>query len=284
MSALNEIKDRIASVRSTLKITSAMKLVASSKLHKAEAAIAAIRPYERTLEDIVAVVEAYKDEEMSMERDNSASPVAVVAISSNSALCGAFNANVIAKTLELCHDASRVRLFPIGKKVSAALARAGFSTEGDFSDLIAKPDYAKSEAFARELSERYDKGEFSKIVLVYNHFVSSSSQEPVFEQYLPYDRQHDKAAGEVESIKSDDYIFEPDPAELADKVIPYLLLLKFHAAILDSAAAEHAARTVAMQTASENAERLLSDLTLEYNKGRQEKITSELLDLEAAEA
>ena len=278
MSALNEIKDRIGSVRSTLKITSAMKLVASSKLHKAEMAIEAVRPYERTLEQILWVVDSYRSDEDAAPKSADA-PVAVVAIASNSSLCGAFNSNVIHKVLEVCAEYPSVKIFPIGRRMAEAMTKAGYAAEADYSDIIGKPDYYKSRTLVRELRRRFAAGEFSKVVLVYNKYVSSSSQVPVVEPYLPYEKLSDRSDGQ--QPVNDDYIFEPDPETLAATMIPYLLAMKFHAAVLDSAAAEHAARTVAMQTASENAERLLSDLTLEYNKGRQEKITSEILDLES---
>ena len=258
-----------------------MKLVASSKLHKAQQSIEAVRPYELTLEDILSVVDSYRAGEVARRKPSDA-PVAVVAISSNSSLCGAFNSNVIHKTLEACTDFISVKMFPVGRKIAEAMGKLGHTAEADYSDIINKPDYSKSAALASELVRRFEAGEFSKVMLVYNHFVSSATQVPVVEQYLPYELPSEQEA-EERRMHNDDYIFEPDPATLAAKLLPYLLNMKLHAAVLDSAAAEHAARTVAMQTASENAERLLSDLTLEYNKGRQEKITSELLDIEGAE-
>lgn len=259
-----------------------MKLVASSKLHKAEMAIEAVRPYERTLEDILSVVDRYRSAEEVPARTSDA-PVAVVALSSNSSLCGAFNSNVIHKTVEACDECSSVKLFSVGRKMAEAMNKLGHASEADYSDIVGKPDYSKSAALASELMRRYSAGEFSRVLLVYNRFVSASSQVPVVEQYLPYTVP---STGDPDTYKTinDDFIFEPDPASLAERMIPYLLSMKLHAAVLDSVAAEHAARTIAMQTASENAERLLSDLTLEYNKGRQEKITSEILDLESGES
>ena len=216
-----------------------MKLVASSKLHKAEADIEAIRPYEQTLEDILRVVESYRTDEEGFTKASDA-PVAVVAFSSNSSLCGAFNANAVHKTLETCAGCGSVKVIPVGRKMAEAMKKCGYDAEDDHGDIIGKP--------------------------------------PVVEQYLPY-----TIPAKDMPVRDEDYIFEPDPVELAAQLVPYLLTMKFHAAVLDSAAAEHAARTVAMQTASENAERLLAELTLEYNKGRQEKITSEILDLESGE-
>ena len=260
-----------------------MKLVASSKLHKAEADIEAVRPYERTLEEILSVVESYRSDEEGYIKASDA-PVAVVAFSSNSSLCGAFNSNVIHKVLDTCAECASVKVIPVGRKMAEAIRKTGLELENDdHGDIIGKPDYYKSRTLARELRKRFADGEFSKVLLVYNKYVSSSSQVPVVEQYLPYVTPTIASPERKPDSLSEDYIFEPNPVELAAQLVPYLLTMKFHAAVLDSAAAEHAARTIAMQTASENAERLLAELTLEYNKGRQEKITSEILDLESGD-
>ena len=339
MASLREIKDRIGSVRSTLKITSAMKLVASAKLRKAQKAIEGMRPYERTLAEILASVGSAAavapgrtgepasrlpssqstavpqreegsfsegsaaagfvasnpvpasagSEDGSRGKDSSSSKgkTAVVAIASNSSLCGAFNANIVRETLKTIRACEGgVEVYPIGRKMVEALRRAGYTNPTDYNDLIGHPAYEKSAALARSLSERYQRGELGRVVLVYNRFVSTSTQEPTVESYLPFD-----AAGwggdspvmpandEGVRLANDDYLLEPDAQALVDQLLPQVMILKFHAAILDSAAAEQAARTIAMQTATDNAEDLLGELTLEYNKGRQQKITAEILDL-----
>ena len=306
MASLREIKDRIGSVRSTLKITSAMKLVASAKLRKAQRAIEALRPYERTLADIFAAVAAVRPDVPASRLPSSlsagaetgfdganpaaaeASPTgnigaantaatAVVAIASNSSLCGGFNANVVRKTLETirgCEGA--VEVYPLGRKMTEALRRAGYPADQDYNDLVGHPSYEQSAALARRLAERYERGEIARVVLVYTSFVSASRQEPVAETYLPFSASFAGLTGES---PEEEYLLEPDAAALAAQLLPQVMLLKFHAAILDSAAAEQAARTLAMQTATDNAEDLLGELTLEYNKGRQQKITAEILDL-----
>ena len=326
MASLREIKDRIGSVRSTLKITSAMTLVASAKLRKAQRAIEALRPYERTLTEILTALQAaspqrtdrnyFSDKfaEKPISAPSSTTPThdtparvngyagalplpatpsfaglsgespaagktAVVAIASNSSLCGGFNANVIRKALETirgCEGA--VEVYPVGRKMADGLRRAGYTASGDWNDLIGHPGYDKSAALARSLAERFEAGELSRVILVYTRFVSASHQEPVAENYLPF-TSTSFAGLTGESPADNDYILEPDAAALAAQLRPQVLMLKFHAAILDSAAAEQAARTIAMQTASDNAEDLLGELTLEYNKGRQQKITAEILDL-----
>ncbi len=325
MATLRETKDRIGSVRSTLKITSAMKLVASAKLRKAQKAIEGMRPYERTLAEILAAVRTGESSPRAdrnyfsdkfAEKPISAPPsttpahdspvpgkTAIIAIASNSSLCGAFNANVVRKALETIRACEgEVEVIPVGRKMAEALRRAGYTNPADFNDIIGHPSYEKSAALARSLAERFQAGELSRVVLVYNRFISSARQEPAAEQYLPFGEilrsaqddkkwvQNDKNGAQDDKDKDDhgvilseaeesDYIIEPDAETLLATLLPQVMMLKFHAAVLDSAAAEHAARTVAMQTASDNAEELLGELTLEYNKGRQQKITAEILDL-----
>ena len=309
MASLREIKDRIGSVRSTLKITSAMKLVASAKLRKAQKAIEGMRPYENALTDILVAVQyggispeppaALKSLSDFVTPAHAAGAphgkTAIVAVSSNSSLCGGFNANVVRKALETIRSCGgEVEVFPVGRKMTEALRRAGYTADRDLNDLIGHPSYEKSATLARELARRFEEGEFSRVVLVYNHFVSTSSQVPVEEQFLPLAN----GSGAAKSASADDrpapgvlpedkyaeggmlpYSLEPDAQALAAQLLPQVQMLKFHAAILDSAAAEQAARTIAMQTATDNAEDLLGELTLEYNKGRQQKITAEILDL-----
>ncbi len=320
MASLREIKDRIGSVRSTLKITSAMKLVASAKLRKAQRAIEALRPYERTLAEIYTAIGSAGPAAAPSPLSSSASltldpvrvngsegalpfpadrvtPTAVVAIASNSSLCGGFNANVVRKALETirgCEGA--VEVYPLGRKMAEALRRAGYTADRDYNDLVGHPSYEQSVALARSLAERFERGELARVVLVYTSFVSASRQEPVAETYLPFGgdeilrvAQDDRKGNQDDNKKGRDvilseseeseYLLEPDAAALAAQLLPQVMLLKFHAAILDSAAAEQAARTLAMQTATDNAEDLLGELTLEYNKGRQQKITAEILDL-----
>jgi F-type H+-transporting ATPase subunit gamma len=208
-----------------------------------------------------------------------------VAIASNSSLCGGFNANVVKKALETVRGCEgEVERYPVGRKMADGLRRAGYGWQGDWNELIAHPAYEQSAALARSLSERFLAGEIARVVLVYTRFKSASSQEPVAEEWLPFAEIpgdpscHSERAQRVEESPTD-YILEPDAEALVAQLLPQVMMLKFHAAILDSAAAEQAARTIAMQTATDNAEDLLGELTLEYNKGRQQKITAEILDL-----
>ena len=283
MPTLKEIKGRIGSVKSTLKITSAMKLVSSAKLRKAQKATEAMRPYEAQLQRMLAAVDGGRDSLSSAslrdpvranaEERGSLPPgaKAIVAIASNSSLCGGFNANAIAKVRSVRKEGDVV--YSIGRKMAEAMKKDGFSSQEDFSALAEHPEYAPAAALVDELMKGMQEGLYSDVLLVYNHFVSTAHQTPVTERLL------DLESHSEQSEESSDIIIEPSASALREILLPKLLKLKLYAALLDSAAAEHAARTVAMQTATDNGENLLQELTLQYNKGRQQKITAEILDL-----
>ena len=288
MPSLKEIKGRIGSVKSTLKITSAMKLVASAKLRKAQQAIEGMRPYERKLQgmlDRLLVQTGGSGVSDWMPRVSSGEEgapvrqkVAIVAFASNSSLCGAFNSNAVRLVLDVLReygDQADVTVYSIGRKMAESMKKVGFPSPENYTKLADKPAYAPAAELAEKLMEDFREDRLNRVELVYNHFVSSGKQVPVRETLLPM--------GNVipgEAKESDlDYILEPSASELLADLLPKSLKLKFYTALLDSNASEHAARTVAMQTATDNGEDLLQELTLQYNKSRQQKITSEILDL-----
>ncbi len=278
MPTLKEIKGRIGSVKSTLKITSAMKLVSSAKLRKAQNAIAAMRPYEEELRRMLEMASgAGNVPENVTSPENVQLPAVIVAIASNSSLCGGFNANVIAKVRAVRKPGDVV--YSIGRKMADAMARDGFHSPSDYSALSEHPVYADAAAIVEKLAKDFYEGRISGVTLVYTHFVSTAKQVPVAERLLPVDETRGQVGGD-----ETDAILEPSARELLEALMPRTLKLKLYAALLDSAAAEHAARTIAMQTATDNAENLLSELTLQYNKSRQQKITSEILDLAGGQA
>ena len=298
MPSLKEIKGRIASVKSTLKITSAMKLVASAKLRKAQQAIEGMRPYERKLQEMLAhltrhaggsgvvlssaslrdPIRAYAPESTTPEPEPEVSKkVAIVAFASNSSLCGAFNANAVRLALETIQSFgdAQVTVYSVGRKMAEAMKKVGHPSPADYQHLPDKPSYTEAAVLAEQLMEDFREGRVDRVELVYNHFVSSSKQVPVRETFLPMEAVIPSEAKESET----DYILEPSARELLEELLPKSQKLKFYTALLDSNASEHAARTVAMQTATDNGEDLLQELTLQYNKSRQQKITAEILDL-----
>lgn len=307
MSSLKEIKTRIASVKNTLKITSAMKMVASAKLHKAQTAIGNKLPYEQKLHHILAgLLEdddlqkalhdnlgfgnphghsavVLEDVGLSQIPSKDVYPrIAVVAISSNSSLCGAFNANVIKKyqeTINILENQGYAKedidIYVIGRKIAEAVRKSGYTVLDDRSELADKPSYDAAFDLASDLVDSFVSGEVSQVVLVYSHFASPASQPVIRENYLPLPL-HDYDGTDGDPV---DYILEPDPLSLVKHLLPQVLLMKLYTVLLDANAAEHAARTLAMQIASDNAKDLIGELTLAYNKGRQQEITAEILDL-----
>ena len=306
MASLKEIKTRIGSVKNTLKITSAMKMVASAKLHKAQTAIGNKLPYEQKLHRILAgllqsdelrdtlkrelgfgggngrapvVLQDVAIDELPLKKD--VERVALVVFSSNSSLCGAFNANIVRRFNDIAGQLAErgyshedIDVYAVGRKVAEAASKAGFALAADYSDMADKPSYERASVLASELIGSFSEGNVEQVIFLYNHFASTSSQPSVLENYLPL-ALHDYGAGR-EPV---DYILEPDPLSLVKELLPKVLFLKMYTVVLDANAAEHAARTVAMQIASDNAQDLISELTLAYNKGRQQEITAEILDL-----
>ncbi|MBO7109535.1 MAG: F0F1 ATP synthase subunit gamma [Prevotella sp.] len=318
MPSLKEIKGRIASVNSTRKITSAMKMVASSKLHHAQVAIQNMLPYETLLEHILKSFLAAEAEAQSIyDQERPVKRAALVVISSNSSLCGGFNANVIKMMQQTVNayveklGADNVEVYPIGRKVTEKATKLGYNvkTIDEASNMVDHPSVAPCIDLAMTLGKRFEKGEIDKVELIYHHFKSAGSQILTRKTFLPIDieteleRDHErdlttnvvtkkaqdylKKRGERKEEKdeeetkplNDNFIVEPDMDSVLALLIPKLAHLMLYTALLDSVASEHAARMVAMQTATDNADELLRQLNLQYNKSRQQAITSELLDI-----
>ena len=292
MASLKEVKTRINSVKSTRKITSAMKMVASAKLHKAQGAIENMLPYQKKLSKILTnFLSADLPIESPYVRIREVKRVAIVAFSSNTSLCGAFNANVVKMLLQTIGEfrtlgQDNILVFPVGKKVEEAVKRMGFSPQQTSQTLSDKPTYQEAAQLARQLMEMYMAGEIDRVELIYHHFKSMGVQILLRETYLPIDLIHTVEEGELQEKRKEekrevvnDYIIEPSAEQLIADLIPTVLSQKLFTAAVDSNASEHAARTLAMQVATDNANELIQDLTKQYNKSRQQAITNELLDI-----
>ena len=288
MASLKEVKGRIATVNNTRKITSAMKMVASAKLHKAQGAITHMLPYEQRLHGLLSNLLSGGDA-LSWGTPREVKRIALVVFSSNSSLCGGFNANVIKHaTLWLDeHQAlgkENILIYPVGKKVADAMVKMGYVIQGDFQHMADKPSFAEAATLAQGLMDMFSRGEVDKVELLYNHFKNTASQILTREVYLPMtsevchpdDRREEGSRVRPQEI---DYILEPSREELLAMLLPKVLRMKLYTVLLDSNASEHAARTMAMQIATDNADDLLQELTLMYNKTRQQAITNELLDI-----
>ena len=295
MASLKEVKGRIATVNNTRKITSAMKMVASAKLHKAQGAITHMLPYEKRLHELLTNLLGGGDA-LFWGTPREVKRVALVVFSSNSSLCGGFNANVIKHATQWLdeHQAlgkENILIYPVGKKVADAMVKMGYPIQGDFQHLADKPSFAEAAELAQGLMDKFAHAEVDKVELIYNHFKSTASQILTREVYLPMGSQncHSERSEDVllrtsseksrEHPQDVDYILEPSREELLTMLLPKVLRMKLYTALLDSNASEHAARTMAMQIATDNADDLLQELTLMYNKTRQQAITNELLDI-----
>ena len=314
MPSLKEIKNRIASVNSTRKITSAMKMVASSKLHHAQVQIERMLPYESMLEHILKTFLASDADAHSIfERQREVHRVALIVFASNSSLCGGFNSNIIKLMQQALEEYAHlgrenIVIYPIGRKVAEKVAKLGYQSAGDFTALADKPNSVDCINIATELGRKFQDGEIDKVELIYHHFKSAGSQVLTRKTLVPIDleselesdherdltshvitkkaqdylKKHKKKEDvELEETKplNDNFIVEPDMDTVLGILIPKYAHLMVYTALLDSNASEHAARMVAMQTATDNADELLRELNLQYNKSRQQAITNELLDI-----
>lgn len=296
MASLKEVKTRIQSVNSTRQITSAMKMVSSAKLHKAQRAVNEFFPYQHKLNEILNNFLEYEKRDESklfipFSTEREVKKVAIVVVSSNTSLCGAFNSSVI-KLLESTIEEysylgkENILVIPIGKKVSEYACRLPNVLDKELDEFVHKPNYEDIAQFADQLSQMFLTGEVDKIEFIYQHFKTTTTQLLTREIYLPFNISH-----EVSRLNEDDrrhheqieyevnYVIEPGRQELLDMLIPKVIRLKFYTVMLDSIASEHSARTVAMQIATDNADELLQSLKIQYNKSRQQAITNELLDI-----
>lgn len=316
MPSLKEIKTRIASVNSTRKITSAMKMVASSKLHHAQTAILNMLPYANMLEHMLkSFLVTLPDTENELAHIRPVHTVAFVVFTSNSSLCGGFNNNVL-KAFQATVNAYRAQgveniiVYPIGRKIEEYAQKHGIKVAHSFVQLAEKPNATECASIAEELRDKFLAREIDKVELIYHHFKSAGSQILMQKVYLPIDLSTEaigvendrdltsnvatakaqeylrkRKAREEEMQKTgvlainDNFIVEPDLVSVLSSLIPKELDLQIYTALLDSNASEHAARMVAMQTATDNANELLRALNLQYNKSRQQAITNELLDI-----
>lgn len=281
MASLKEVRARISSVTSTSKITSAMKLVSAAKLRRAQDAITAFLPYKDKLSEMLTNFVASSTEELSMPlaSEREVKRVAIVAVASNSSLCGAFNSNAIKQVQALVKEYAslgkgNIDVYPIGKKMTVAMAKMGYESEENYDALVDTPDYDQTGALVDKLVAEFLDKRVDKVFLVYNHFKNTASQEMRCEQFLPVKGSSEKVKG-----GSKDYILEPSAEKVIGALLPRVVRLNLYGAILDSIAAEHGARTTAMQIATDNATELLQELKLSYNKARQAAITNELIDI-----
>ncbi len=290
MAGLKEIRTRIASVKSTRQITQAMKMVAAAKLRKSQDKILRLRPYANKMAGIMASIRKglENDVEIPLMADRPPEKVLIILVTSNRGLCGSFNANAINAALDVAMNQyagqwkkKQVSFFAIGKHGADFLSSKGYPLAGSNAEIFDKLTFANvtelEETFVRMfLSKEYDRIDF-----VYNRFKNAAVHLLTHETFLPVsepeEQEEKKEAVDEKAVA--DYIFEPDKDSLLGELIPKNLRIQFFKVLLDSFTAEHGARMTAMHQATDNANELIRDLTLHYNKARQAAITKEILDI-----
>ncbi|MCX6284884.1 MAG: ATP synthase F1 subunit gamma [Bacteroidetes bacterium] len=287
MAGLKEVRIRIASVKSTQQITSAMKMVAASKLRKAQNSIIKLRPYAAKLRELLQNLSASIGDsgESIYSEQRTPEKILVIVISSNRGLCGAFNSNIMKATLALIRekyqaqfDYGNVNLITIGKRATEYFTKRNFQVIGHHDEFFDNLTFANISPFAEYLMQSFVKKEFDRIEIVYNQFKNAAVQKLVNEQFLPV--VQDVIPGQtMKNQVSADYIFEPDKETVVRELIPKTLRIQVFKAVLDSFAAEMGARMTAMQQATDNARELLKNLNITYNKARQNQITNELIEI-----
>jgi F-type H+-transporting ATPase subunit gamma len=284
MANLKEVRIRIASVKSTQQITSAMKMVAASKLRKAQNAILKLRPYAskltEMLQNLTASLGTDSDSPFAQYRDPN--NVLIITIASNRGLCGAFNANVIKATNNLitntyaeANKAGKLRLMTFGRKVTEYYSKRG-NVYQSYDHIYDNLTFDHVAPIAESLMKAFVSKEFDQIVIVYNQFKNAAVQRLISEQFLPVQPEPTDTTKPGNSL---DYIFEPNKEDIINELIPKSLKIQLYKALLDSYASEQGARMTAMHQATDNADELLKDLRLSYNKARQTAITKEILEI-----
>ncbi|MDH3251679.1 MAG: ATP synthase F1 subunit gamma [Ignavibacteria bacterium] len=288
MPTLREIRGRISGVRKTQKITKAMKMVAASKLRRAQSNVIAARPYAAKMRELLHFLSAHTDVSGNpFITPREVRAVALVIVTSDRGLCGAFNSNLIRFALNHVEanypEAQRngtIRIFCIGKKGADVFGKRGFHLAGKYIGVYNNLVFPQAQAIVREVVDGYTRGEYDRVEIVYNEFKSVAQQRIVVDQFLPIPKEATQDASSGGSpAAAIDYIFEPSRIEIINALIPRHLNFQVWRILLESNAAEQGARMAAMENATENANELISSLQLQYNKARQAAITKELLEV-----
>jgi F-type H+-transporting ATPase subunit gamma len=289
MATVQDIKRRLRSVRNTRKITKAMELVAAAKLRRAEARIGALRPYaERMRELMITTARATPSRGFPLlEERSEVHAVGILPLTGDRGLAGAFNAQILRQAFRLEREARAeghdVRWLVVGKKGRSTLRFRRYDVAQAWVDFTDRPSYSDAEAIARRLAELFTEREVDRVVVVYNHYVSALTQQVSVEDVLPIPRavleEDEKSAYEI--ALEGDFIYEPEPEQILERLLPTYLETTIYRALLESAASEHGARMTAMRNASKNAGELIDGLTLDMNRARQAEITQEILEVVA---
>lgn len=287
MANLKEIRTRLASVKSTRQITSAMKMVSAAKLRKAQDAIIQMRPYDKKLNSILSeLASSLEKDSIRLAIPREVNRVLIIVITSNKGLCGGFNSNLIKTVVQTINDEykeyhknGKLSILAIGRKGAELLKSKGYKADFTDTELIDTPEYASSSELATVLLTDYELGKHDQILLFYNQFRNAANQDITREQFLPIDVKSFIGAKEEDEATVNNFILEPNAEQIIETLVPKVICTKLYRAILDSIASEHGARMTAMHKATDNASELIKNLQLEYNKARQASITNEILEI-----
>lgn len=279
MPNLKEIRNRMNSSSSTKKITNAMKMVSAAKLRKSQTRSSQLKQYANKLNQIVSNITANIDnvQEVNLAQKRNGETILFVLISSNKGLCGSFNINaakLLMNRIETEYSDKQIKLMIVGKKGLEILKSKNYNTIRTFTEDIDKLTYSDVDSLAKEITSLYENGKFDKVEIIYNQFKNTALQKPIAEQFLPI------KLNKIEKIKSN-YIFEPNQTQILNAIIPKSISLQLFKVLLESNVSENAARMTAMHKATDNANELIKELKLKYNKARQDAITKELLEIVA---
>jgi len=283
MAGLKEIRIRIASVKTTRQVTSAMKIVSAAKLKKAQDAIYQIRPYANKLHNILTAISSSLEnsEDSVYTQQREPQKVLVVLITSNKGLCGGFNVNISKIAAKLVrekyskqNESGNVQFLCVGKQGMRQMKYHGMKVADHKNEIFGELSFENISEIALDLMKKFEEGIYDRIEIVYNQFKNAAVQNQTTEQFLPVEIEKNK----FENVNSN-FIYEPSKEYIIQELIPRILKIQFYKALLDSHAAEHGARLTAMHNATDNATELLSYLTLQYNKARQASITGEILEI-----
>ena len=298
MSSLKEIRNRIASVKNTQQITNAMKMVSAAKLRKAQTAIQRIRPYARKLHDITEHVSDSMDESSPSYKyfeQRDMNRVLVVPMTADKGLCGAFNSNVLKQVHRLArkeyqrfYQAGKFDLLCVGNKGYEVLKKQEYAIVDAYTNFFNYPSFEGSNEIAQRVIDWYAEGTYDRVIVIYNQFKNAATYYTLTQQFLPITsfeeiadntRANDLPSESAGYEHVHDYIFDPSKEDILEELVPKSLQITFYKDVLDSSASEHGSRMTAMDNASENAQELVNDLQLQYNKARQATITKELSEI-----
>ncbi len=282
MASLRDIRKRIRSTKNTRQITKAMKMVSAAKLRRAQEGVIAARPYAQTLDQVMSQLITKAEGSMShpLLTRREVKKAELVVMTSDRGLAGGFNANITRRALRYLtenKETVQVSVTTLGRKGGEFLRGRGVAIRKDYPGVFGRMSFATADAIGKELAARFLTGEVDAVYLMYNEFASAVTQVPTTAQLLPFEAKKEEAKGGSKSLV--DYEYEPEPAGVLEALVPRAVSMKVYRAMLESVAAEHAARMTAMENATRNAGDMISGLTLFYNRSRQAQITKELVEI-----